>query len=76
MASTTTEYQAILDAIDLAITNWVGGPVKFSHGHRTFEYHTLTDLINARKHYVQLTHAAAGSRRIHTGRIIPGGSRG
>lgn len=53
-------YAEIIAAIDDAILNWIGEPVRMSHNGKSVEYRELSDLIKARKYYVRL--AAASGR--------------
>lgn len=69
------DYRAILDAIDAAIERGVSGPVQIRGADgRMMTYHSLPDLIAARKHYTAL---AAGQRRtpIGTLKLRPGSAR-
>lgn len=49
------DNQAIIDAIDAAITSWTGSPQSITAGDgRSITYRSLGELIEARKYYVKL----------------------
>jgi len=48
------DYQAIVDAIDTAIENWVEKPVSISVSDFSITYRSLRELIEARRHYAKL----------------------
>lgn len=56
------DYQAIIDAIDAAITNWVDKPVNISIAGRSITYRSLKELIDARNHYARLAVAKRTGR--------------
>ncbi|NIP26664.1 MAG: hypothetical protein GWN94_19835 [Phycisphaerae bacterium] len=57
------DYQAIIDAIDSAITSWTGSPKSITaEDGRSVTYRSLADLLNARKHYVKLAIAKRTGR--------------
>lgn len=48
------DYQAIVDAIDAAITSWVDKPVTLSIAGRSMTYRSLKELTDARTLYAKL----------------------
>jgi hypothetical protein len=49
------DYQAIIDAIDVAIANWTGSPQSITAADgRSITYRSLAELVDARKYYAQL----------------------
>jgi hypothetical protein len=56
------DYQAIVDAIDAAITSWVDKPVTLSIAGRSLTYRSLKDLIDARSLYAKLAIASRVGR--------------
>ena len=56
------DYQAIIDVIDAAITNWVDKPVNISIAGRSITYRSLKELIDARNHYARLAVAKRTGR--------------
>lgn len=72
-----TDYQAIIEAIDAAILEWVGQPVEIDHNGKKTVYRSLNDLLNARRYYVQLqASAAAGGNSMQFAQVENGGPRG
>ena len=56
------DYQAIIDAIDAAITSWVDKPVTLSIAGRSITYRSLNELLEARRHYAKLAIAGRTGR--------------
>ena len=68
----TTTYQTIIDAIDAAITAWVGDPVSMTFAGGTVTYRSLTELIEARRHYASLLRTSGGGVAFQLHRIKAG----
>lgn len=57
------DYQAIIDAIDAAITSWAGTPQTIAAADgRSVTYRSLGELIAARRYYAKLAVAARVGR--------------
>ena len=56
------DYQAMVDAIDTAITNWLGKPVSINVSDFSITYRSLGELIEARRHYAKLAIAKKTGR--------------
>jgi hypothetical protein len=55
------DYQAIIDAIDLAILSWAGKPKSLSVAGKSITYQTMGELMLARDYYTGLLGAASAS---------------
>ncbi|MCP4582312.1 MAG: hypothetical protein GY839_11920 [candidate division Zixibacteria bacterium] len=47
----STDYQTIIDALDAEISTGISRQVTFSVMGRTYTYHSLTELVNAREYF-------------------------
>ena len=70
------DYNTIIDAIDTAITNWVGEPAQISEAGRSVTYRSLSDLVAARRMYAKLANTARNGRGFTISRIKSSGARG
>ena len=67
--------QQIIDAIDDAILVWADQPVSISISGRSKTYRTLNELLEARRHYVNMLRTGSGSVAFQMHRIELGGCR-
>ena len=69
------DYQAIIDAIDTAIADWVGQPVTMTAASgKSQTYRSLTELIAARREYVALLKSQQGSSGFHISALTSRGA--
>ena len=69
------DYQAVVDAIDAAILNWVGEPITISQSGRALTYRTIDELTRARKYYARLASAAGNPKGFKVSVVKNGGPR-